>query len=74
MIRPGLISTLYTHCDNYSAVQHSTLMPYVHHLPSSISIKNPSEYSTIDQHQTYHDDAWPAEQIMVLSAASSGIW
>ena len=37
VIRPGLKSTLYTHCDNCSTVQHSTLLLQVHHFASSIS-------------------------------------
>ena len=77
-IRPGLISTLYTCSDNWSAV------PQLHFLASWTSFgrehkstrvfnKTQSEDYARDQYQTNHGDAWPADQIMALSAASSGI-
>ena len=37
VIRPGEISTLYTHCNNQSAVRQYTFLPCEHHLASSIS-------------------------------------
>ncbi len=40
---------------------------------TSVHQKNPSEKNTGDQHQTRHGDAWPADQEMALSAASSDI-
>ncbi len=36
VIRPGLIYTLYTPCDNQSAVIHSTFLSYAHDLAFSI--------------------------------------
>ena len=57
---------------------NSTFLPHEHHLAESVSqpesSTNPkSEDYARDQHQTNHGDAWPADQIMALSAASSGI-
>ena len=79
VIWPGLISTLYTCSDNKRAV------PQLHVLASWPSFgkkrkstrvlkQEPnSENDARDQHQSNHGDAWPAEQIMALSAASSGM-
>jgi hypothetical protein len=79
LIWPGLLSTLYTCSDNQSAV------PQLHFLASWTSFgmkrkstrvfkKNPKVKILLEINiNTNHGDAWPAEQIMALSAASSGI-
>ena len=53
-----------------------TFLPYEHHLAGSVSqpespMKPKSEDYARVQHQTNHDDAWPADQIMALAAASN---
>ena len=78
LIRPGSISILYTHSDKWSAVPQLTFLPHGHHLAGSLSwpesaTKTKCEDYARDQHQTNHGDAWPADQIMALSAASSGM-
>ena len=53
-----------------------TFLPYEHHLAGSVSqpesqTKPKSEDYARVQHQTNHGDAWPADQIMALAAASN---
>ncbi len=53
---------------------NSTFLPHVHHLGGSLSQPESSkEPRARDCHQTNHGDALPAEQILALSAASSGM-
>jgi hypothetical protein len=78
LIRPGLIATFYTHSDNQMQFHNSTFLPHGRHLASRVSqpesSKEPkSESHARDKHQTTHGNAWPAEQIMALSTASSGM-
>ncbi len=52
-----------------------TFIPYEYHLAGSVSQPesqtepNSEDYARV-QHQTNHGDAWPADQIMALGAAS----
>lgn len=68
----GLISTLYTHCHNYSAIWKLLFLA----INTSLDIKCKSirvyHYFTRHQHLQHHDDAWPTQQIKTLSTASSG--
>ena len=72
----------YPHCTHIMTIKvqlhNSTFLPHVHHMAERVSqpesSKEPrSENYARDQHQTNHGDAWPAEQILALSAASSGM-
>ncbi len=55
---------------------NSTFLPYGHHLaesvsqPESLTKPDSEDYARV-KNQTNHGDAWPADQIMALAAASN---